>query len=155
MPRRIQSHRASERRPRSFHPTGRPRRTIVPRCKLDSANRLIAPPHSFQIPNLAGVRTRFQFSTGTEPLMPLARSLIKSGFLREKHLQKATSPVEAMQLALSEIVSRAFGEEPDQFSVELGISDSLDDYRKSRFQSSRRGPHPQGPLFIAPNSFLM
>jgi hypothetical protein len=62
--------------------------------------------------------------------MPLARSLIKSGFLREKHLQKATSPVEAMQLALSEIVSRAFGEEPDQFSVELGISDSLDDYRK-------------------------
>jgi hypothetical protein len=100
------------------------------RCKLGSSARLIAPPHSFRLPNLEGVRTRFQFSTGTQPLLPLARSLVQNRLLREKHIEEATSLVDAIQAALTDVVSQQFCEKPDQFSIELGIVDSLDDYRK-------------------------
>lgn len=130
MPRHMQTHRTSIRGPGSLRAIARPRWTIVPRCKLDPPARVIAPPHSFQLPSLEGVRTRFQFSTGTEPLLPLARALIKNGFLGEKHLEKATSLVDAIQATLTEVVFRNFGEGPDQFSIELGISDSLDEYRQ-------------------------
>jgi hypothetical protein len=77
------------------------------------------------------VRTRFQFSTGAEPLLPLARSLIEKGFLCEKHIEKATSLVDVMQAALTDVVSHQFHEGADQFSIELGIADSLDEYRKA------------------------
>jgi hypothetical protein len=130
MPRHVQSHGASERGARSFQSVGRPRPKIVRRCKLDSSPRLIAPPHSLQLPNLRGIPARVQFSTGTEPLLPLARSLIQNRFLLEKHFEKASSPVDAIQAALTEIVSRNCGTGPDQFSIELGIADSLDEYRK-------------------------
>jgi hypothetical protein len=83
------------------------------------------------VPSLEGVRTRFQFSTGTEPLLPLSRSLIENKFLLEKHLEKATSLADTLQAALTEVVSRNFGKGLDQFSVELGIADSLDEYRKT------------------------
>jgi hypothetical protein len=102
----------------------------MPRCKLDSSARLIAPPHSLRLPTLEGVRTRVQFSTGTDAVLPLARSLINQGLLVEKHLEKATSPAGAIQAALIEIVDRAFGDGVDQFSIEFGIADGLDEYRK-------------------------
>ena len=130
MPKHVQSYSAFERRTRSFHSGDQSRRTIARRCKLDSSARLIAPPHSFQLPNLEGVRTRFQFSTGTEPLLPLARSLVENRLLREKHIEKAASLVDGIQAALTDVVSQHFCERPDQFSIEFGIVDSLDDYRK-------------------------
>ena len=130
MPRLVESHRDPCRRPRAFGPADRPRRTALPRCKLDSSTRLIAPPHSLQLPSLEGVRARFQFSAGTEPVLPLARALIENRLLLNRHLNDATSPVAAVQTVLTEVVSRAFGDRPDQFSIELGIADRLDEYRK-------------------------
>ncbi len=102
----------------------------MPRCKLDSSARLIAPPHSLRLPTLEGVRTRVQFSTGTEAVLPLARSLINQGLLVEKHLEKAPSPAGAIQAALTDIAYRALGDGPDQFAIEFGIADGLDEYRK-------------------------
>jgi hypothetical protein len=91
---------------------------------------LIGPPHSLRLPTLEGVRTRYQFSTQADAVLPLASSLINKGLLLAKHLESVSSPAEAMQKALSEIVHRAFGDAPDQFAIELGIADGLDEYRK-------------------------
>ena len=102
----------------------------MPGCKLDSSPRLIAPVHSLQLPILESVRTRFRFSTGTEPLLPLARSLVRQGLLQTKHFQNAGSTVDVIQAALTDLVIRAFGDGPDAFSIELGIADVLDQYRK-------------------------
>jgi hypothetical protein len=90
----------------------------------------MAPPHSLRLPTLEGVRARYQFSTEADAALPLACSLIKKGLLLAKHLENVSSPAEAIQKALSEIVHRAFGDGPDQFAVELGIADGLDEYRK-------------------------
>jgi hypothetical protein len=48
----------------------------------------------------------------------------------EKHLENATSPAGAIQAALTDIAYRAFGDGVDQFSIEFGIADGLDEYRK-------------------------
>src|SRR6185437_3302144 len=112
MPRLIQGRCAIGRHPRSFQALGIRRRTAVSRCKLDSPVRLIAPPHSLQLPTLEGVRTRFRFSAGA------------------KHLEKSSSVMEALQAALTDIVIPAFGDGPDQFSIEVGVADALDEYRK-------------------------
>ena len=130
MPRLVESHRDPCRRPRAFGPADRPRRTALPRCKLDSSTRLIAPPHSLQLPSLEGVRARFQFSIGTEAVLPLARVLIENSLLLERHLKTATSPVAVVQAVLTDIVSPAFSDGHDPFSIELGIVDRLDEYRK-------------------------
>jgi len=82
------------------------------------------------LPILEGVRTRFRFSAGAEPVLPLARSLITQELLGAKHLEKSSSVAEALQAALTDIVIPAFGDGPDQFSIELGVTDALDDYRK-------------------------
>jgi hypothetical protein len=82
------------------------------------------------LPTLEGVPTRFQFSTGTEAALPLARSLINQGLLVAKHLEKSSSPADALQTVLTEIIHRAFGDGPDQFSIEVVIADGLDEYRK-------------------------
>ncbi|HWH56501.1 MAG TPA: hypothetical protein VN682_02660 [Terriglobales bacterium] len=76
------------------------------------------------------MRTRFRFSAGGEPVLPLAQSLIEQELLVAKHLEKANSVVEALQAALTDIVIPAFGDGPDQFSIELGVTDALDEYRK-------------------------
>jgi hypothetical protein len=60
--------------------------------------------------------------------------LISQGLLVEKHLEKAISPASAIQAALTEFVNRAFGDGLDQFSIELGIADGLDEYRKPEKQ---------------------
>jgi hypothetical protein len=130
MPRFVQGHGHVGRRACPFRSHGRQRQPSVPRCKLDSSARLIAPPHSLRLPTLEGVRTRIQFSTGTEAVLPLARSLINQGLLVEKHLEKATSAAGAIQAALSDIVYRTLGDGQDQFSIEFGIADGLDEYRK-------------------------
>ena len=87
MPRFIKGHEHIGRRPGPFRSHGRARQSHLPRCKLDSSARLIAPPHSLRLPTLAGVRTRFQFSTGTQAVLPVARLLINQGLLVEKHLE--------------------------------------------------------------------
>jgi hypothetical protein len=130
MPRFIKGHEHIGRRACPFRSHGRARQSHMPRCKLDSSARLIAPPHSLRLPTLEGVRTRVQFSTGTEAVLPLARLLINQGLLVEKHLEQATSPAGAIQAALTEVVCRALGDGLDQFSIELGIADGLDEYRK-------------------------
>lgn len=130
MSRFIKGHEHIGRRAGPFRSHGRARKSHMPRCKLDSSARLIAPPHSLRLPTLEGVRTRVQFATGTEAVLPLARLLIDQGLLVEKHLKKASSPAGAIQAALTEVVDRAFGDGLDQFSIELGIADGLDEYRK-------------------------
>src|SRR6185312_5341176 len=65
-----------------------------------------------------------------EPVLPLARSLFEQELLGAKHLEKATSVVEALQAALTDIVIPALGNGPDQFSIELGIVDGLDESQK-------------------------
>src|SRR6185437_14142661 len=132
MPRLIESHRAIGQRPRSYHKWGPRRRpaAAVSRCKLDPPARLIAPPHSLQLPTLGRVRTRFRFSAGAESVLPLARSLIEQALRGDKHLEKSSSVVEVLQAALTDIVIPAFGDGPDQFSIELGVTDALDEYRK-------------------------
>jgi hypothetical protein len=130
MPGLLEGHSDPGRCARSCQSRGRQPRVLVPRCKLGSSARLIGPPHSLRLPNLAGVHTRFQFSTGMEAVLPLACSLINRGLLEEKHLENAGSPADAIQRALTDIVCRAFEDGPDQFSIELGIADGLDEYRK-------------------------
>jgi hypothetical protein len=130
MPRLIEGQCAIGQRPHSFYKFGTRLRAAVPRCKLDPSARLIAPPHSLQLPTLEGVRTRFRFSAGAEPVLPLARSLIEQELLGTKHLEKSNSVVQALQAALTDIVLPAFGDGPDQFSIELGVTDALDEYRK-------------------------
>jgi hypothetical protein len=130
MPRFIKGNEHIGRRAGPFRSHGRARQSHMRRCKLDSSARLIAPPHSLRLPTLEGIPTRVQFSTGTEAVLPLARLLISQGLLVEKHLEKATSPAGAIQAALTEVVHRAFGDGLDQFSIELGIADGLDEYRK-------------------------
>jgi len=76
------------------------------------------------------VRTRFQFSTGTEPILPLARSLVDQRLLQTKHLEQTGSAVDAIQASLSDLVIPAFKNGPDKFSIEIGITDALDEYRK-------------------------
>jgi hypothetical protein len=126
----VESHSDPGRRAGPFRSHGRARQSHMPRCKLGSSARLIAPPHSLRLPTLEGVRTRVQFSTGTEAVLPLARLLINQGLLVDKHLEKATSPADAIQTALTDIAYRAFGDGPDQFAIEFGIADGLDEYRK-------------------------
>ena len=130
MSRLIESHRSARRRPRSFESPATYRRTAVAGCKLDSSAHLIAPVHSFRLPSLQAVRTRFRFFAGTEPALPMARSLIDQKLLQAKHFETASSVVEVMHAALTGIVSSAFGDSPDQFSIELGIVDGIDEYRK-------------------------
>jgi hypothetical protein len=91
----VESHSDPGRRAGPFRSQGRARQSHMPRCKLGSSARLIAPPHSLRLPTLEGVRTRVQFSTGTEAVLPLARLLINQGLLVDKHLEKATSPAGA------------------------------------------------------------
>lgn len=130
MPRFIKGHEHIGRRAGPFRSHGQARQSHLPRCKLDSSARLIAPPHSLRLPTLAGVRSRFQFSTGTQAVLPVAHLLINQRLLVEKHLEKATSPGDAIQAALTDIAYCAFGEGPDQFAIEFGIADGLDEYRK-------------------------
>lgn len=117
-------------RPRSFRPRIQLRQPLISGCELDSSARLIAPPHSLRLPTLAGVRTRFQFSLDSDAALPLARALIGAGAVEARHLEKASSPAEGIQVALAEMAHDAFGDGPDQFSIELGISEVLDEDRK-------------------------
>lgn len=130
MPRLVKGRERVSGRPGSFRPCIQPRNPPIPGCKLGSSARLIAPPHSLRLPTLSGVPTRFQFSVGSDAAVPLARALIRAGIVEARHLESASSPSDAIQVALAEMVHDAFGGGPDQFSIELGISEVLDDDRK-------------------------
>ena len=82
------------------------------------------------LPTLQGVKDQFAFSCGSDAALPLARALIEKGLLGEQHLQGASSPVSALQAALSDIVGKNFGQSKDEFDVTVCISDCLDDYQK-------------------------
>lgn len=58
------------------------------------------------------------------------RYLIKENLVREKHLQVSTTPAEALQATLTEIVGKGLKGSADQFGIELGISDGLDEHRR-------------------------
>jgi hypothetical protein len=115
----------------------RRRRILAPRGKLDTSVHLIGPAHSLILPTLAGIKERFEFSLGCDSALPLARALIHRELLREDHLQGATSPVGALEGALTEIVNRNFSGARDEFDMTVCITDRLDDYRK-----------PDGVLFF-------
>src|SRR5689334_19195751 len=105
----------------------RPRRTPPATRKLDTSVRLIGAVHSLTLPILAGIKERFEFSLGCDAALPLARALINKGLLLEGHLQNATSPVGALEGALTEIVSRNFSGARDEFDMTVCITDRLDD----------------------------
>lgn len=130
MPRVPQSHGLVGRRSCSTRTRLRERRQPLSRCKLGPSTRLIAPSRSLTLPSLDGVESRYQFSLGGEAVIPLMRYLIKEDLAREKHLQTATTPAEALQSTLTEIVGKGLKGSADQFGIELGISDSLDEHRR-------------------------
>ncbi len=109
----------------------RARRTHAARSKLDTSVRLIGPAHSLTLPTLAGVKEQFEFSLGCDSALPIARALIDRGLLREDHLQGVTSPVGALERALTEIVNRNFSGAQDEFDMTVCVTDRLDDYRKA------------------------
>jgi len=114
-----------------------PRRNAPATRKLDTSVHLIGPAHSLILPTLAGIKERFEFSLGCDSALPLARALIHRELLREDHLQGATSPVGALEGALTEIVNRNFSDAQDEFDITACITDRLEDYRK-----------PDGMLFF-------
>ena len=130
MPRVPQSDRLAGRRPCSVRSPVREPRQPFPRCELGPSARLIAPSHPLTLPSLEGILSRYQFSLGGEAVIPLVRYLIKEGLTSEKHLQAATTPAEALQSTLTEIVGRGLKGSDDQFGIELGISDGLDEHRR-------------------------
>jgi hypothetical protein len=130
MPGLIESRSAPKRRPRSFQSAHRQQRPTLSRCRLDSSPRLIAPPHSLRLPILDGVPTQFRVSTGTDSAVPVLRSLVHEGLLLARHIQSASTPADALRIAVAEIVNNSFGVGADQFGIEIGIADGLDEYRK-------------------------
>jgi len=115
----------------------RRRQTLTAGGKLDTSIHLIGPAHNLTLPTLAGIKERFEFSLGCDSALPLARALIHRELLREDHLQGATSPIGALEGALTEIVNRNFSGAQDEFDITACITDRLEDYRK-----------PDGMLFF-------
>ena len=110
-------------------PVRRPRQPFS-RCKLGPSTGLIAPAHSLTLPSLDGLQSRYQFSFGGEVVVPFVQYLIKEDLTREKHLQAARTPAEALQSTLTEIVGKGLKGSADQFGIELGISDGLDEHHR-------------------------
>jgi hypothetical protein len=108
---------------------GRRRIPHAPR-ELDTSSRLIAPAHTFVLPSLEGIKDRFEFSSGFESVVPIARALITKALMHERHLAGASSPVAALEKTLSEIVNNAFRDICDRFGITLTIADRLEDHRK-------------------------
>lgn len=130
MPRVPQSYRLAGRRSCSMRPPVREPLQPFPRCKLGPSTRLIAPSHPLTLPSLDGIQSRYQFSLGGEAVISLVRYLIKEDLAREKHLQASTTPTEALQSTLTEIVGKGLKGSADQFGIEIGISDGLDEHRR-------------------------
>lgn len=130
MPRVPQNHGLIGRRSCSMRSPVRERRQSLSRCKLGPSAHLIAPSHALTLPSLAGVQSRYQFSLGGEAVIHLVEYLIKKDLIREKHLQAARTPAEALQSTLTEIVGQGLKGSADQFGIDLGISDSLEEYHK-------------------------
>jgi hypothetical protein len=62
----------------------------------------------------------------------MVRALIARGLLREEHLQVATSPVSALEVALAQIVNNNFcaSQDEDEFDINVSIADRIEDYRR-------------------------
>jgi len=108
-----------------------PRRNAAAPRKLDTSVRLIGAAHSLTMPTLAGIKEKFEFSRGCDSAIPLARTLITKGLLREEHLRFATSPVGAVEAVLADIVHANFRDGRDEFDMTVCVTDRLDDYRKT------------------------
>jgi hypothetical protein len=100
------------------------------RCKLGPSACLIASSRSLTLPSIDGVQSRYQFSLGGEAVIPLVQYLTKEDLTREKHLLLATTPAEALQSTLTEIIGKGLKGCADQFGIELGISDGLDEHSR-------------------------
>lgn len=112
---------------------GRPRkrqpRTASTICKLDTSGRLIAPAHSLTLPSLAGVPPEFKFSCGLETALKPVQALIQTGVVNERHVRAATSLVEVLEFALSDVVSKHFSGPQDNFDIVVTIADRLEGQR--------------------------
>ena len=101
-------------------------RKSISRRKLDSSNRLIAPPHTLTLPSLAGIQSTFEASYGFEAALAPARILVQRGQLGPQHLAQADSVVSALEHALQEIVDNATTpRDHDAFDIEVRLTDNL------------------------------
>jgi len=130
MPRVPQSYSLVGRRSCSMRSPVSKWRQPPPRCKLGPSASLIAPSRSLNLPSIDGVQSRYQFSLGGEAVIPLVQYLIKEDLTRGKHLRAVTTPAEALQSTLTEIVGKGLKGCADQFGIEIGISDGLDQHRR-------------------------
>ena len=118
------------------------------RSRLDSSVRLIAPAHGLTLPILEGINERFAFSFGSDAALPLARTLIKRGLLRERHMDAAASAVSSLEAALGDFVASNFGYSRDEFDIRVRIADCLEEYRKPQDVLFFIWDHSNEPQYI-------
>src|SRR6185437_5761754 len=94
---------------------------------LDSSLPLIAPAHSFRLPSLANIKSKYQVSYSSENALALAQALIAKGGVTCRHFENCQSVAEILQKTLSEVVTTASTDGEDRFDVEIRISDKLDE----------------------------
>lgn len=110
--RRVVSARAGSRKP-------------LPQRKLDTSNRLIAPPHTLILPSLRGIKTVYESSYGFQAALSPAHILIKRGQLSSKHLAEADSVVSALDHALRDVIDDATTPAvKDVFEIEIRLTDT-------------------------------
>ena len=109
-----------------------PRTKTFARRELDPPRNLIAPAHSFRLPSLAGVKSKYQVCYGAQNALPLAQALIAKGKLASHHFESCQGVAEVVQKALSEAITTASPAGDDRFDVEIRISDKLDGSESSR-----------------------
>ena len=110
----------------------RERGKSITRCELDSSLPLIAPSHSFRLPSLANIKSKYQVSYGSENALSLGEALISKGLLTHRHFDKCQDVAEVVQKALSEAITTASPAGDDRFDVEIRISDKLDEGESRR-----------------------
>lgn len=95
---------------------------------LDTPPRLIAPVHSLAMPTLDGVRTKVQVSYGFQNALPLAQALAEKGLLVPAHFDGCQNTVEVLARAMEAVIRPASPSGArDMFSIEIRLSDRLDD----------------------------
>jgi hypothetical protein len=105
--------------------------STTPLRKLGASLHLIAPAQTLTLPSLEGVRTNFEINRGFQAALAPARTLVEKGLLIQKHLSGATSVVEALSNALTDLVEKASGSSKDEFGIEIYLTDRIDDRQPS------------------------
>src|SRR5581483_5693681 len=100
-------------------------RKSLPQRKLDTSNRLIAPPHTLILPSLRGIKTVYESSYGFQAALSPALTLMKRGQLSGKHLAEADSVVSALDHALRDVIDNATTPtDKDVFDIEIRLTDT-------------------------------